>query len=372
MGDPVVVIGAGPAGLAAAGALAMRRIPSVLLEAQASPGWSWTQQYDRLHLHTTRRLSRLPGLSIPHKYGRWVARDDLVAYLRRYADHHRLDVRTGQRVTLVERRDERWAVSTEGGVYESDRVIVATGYNRKPYIPGWPGAGEYDRPLIHSSAYRNPQPFAGKRVLVVGSGNSGCEIAADLAEAGVEVGLSVRTPPHIFPRSTMGVPTQLVGIVFRHAPPRLADPIMGGTRRMTVGDLTRYGLPDPSRGPYRTFLDSDVVPTLDVGLIEQLRLGRAEILPAVDRLDGSHVVLADGNRLDVDAVIAATGYRRGLEPLVGWLGVLGDDGRPLAHGPDTHPSAPGLHFIGFTNPISGNLRELGIDARRIARVIDER
>jgi putative flavoprotein involved in K+ transport len=123
---------------------------------------------------------------------------------------------------------------------------------------------------------------------------------------------------------------------------------------------------------YTRAREDDLIPILDVGLIDMLKRERVRVVPAVDRFEGSDAVLAGGPRLAPDAVIAATGYGRGLEPLVGHLGLLGEKGRPIVHGPATHPDAPGLHFIGYTNPISGNLREVGIDAGRIARIVAAR
>jgi len=140
-------------------------------------------------------------------------------------------------------------------------------------------------------------------------------------------------------------------------------------QRVLVGDLTRYGMPKPERRPYSDFLIRDVVPILDVGLIELLKRRAVEVVAGVEAFDDGAVVLADGSHVTPDAVIAATGYRRDLEPLVGHLGVLATSGRPAVHGARTHPDARGLYFIGFTNPISGNLRELGIQARGIARAV---
>jgi putative flavoprotein involved in K+ transport len=204
----------------------------------------------------------------------------------------------------------------------------------------------------------------------VGTGNSGAEIAVDLVEGGAgEVAIAVRTPPNIIRRDLAGFPSQVLGVAFRRFPPRLVDPIAAATRWITVGDLTRYGMPAPPRGLYTRARDEDVIPILDVGLIGLLRQRRVQVVGTVEGFDGGEVVLAGSRRLSVDAVIAATGFRRGLEDLVGHLDVLDSRGRPRVHGPATDPGAPGLHFIGYTNPISGNLRELGIDAKKIARAI---
>jgi putative flavoprotein involved in K+ transport len=369
-GSTVAVVGAGPAGLAAAAALERQGVPAVVLEQSSQVGSSWRGHYDRLHLHTTRTLSDLPGLGFPRRLGRWVPRDGVVDYLERYAELHGLEILLETPVARIDRRDHEWALATSRGEHVATEVVVATGYNRRPYLPEWPGRELYTGELVHAASYRDPAPYRGKDVLVVGTGNSGAEIAVDLVEGGAaRVFLSVRTPPQIFPRQALGVPTQAVGICLRRLPIPVGDALAAALQRILVGDLSRYGMPRPERRPHSDFLIRDVVPILDVGLIGLLKRGAVEVVAAVEAFEEDAVVLADGARIAPDAMIAATGYRRELEPLVGHLGVLESNGRPAVHGASTHPAAPGLYFIGFTNPISGNLRELGIQARSIARRI---
>lgn len=248
--------------------------------------------------------------------------------------------------------------------------MVATGHNARPQIPPWPGREGFAGEVIHSSAYRNPGPYAGKDVLVVGTGNSGAEIAVDLVEGGArEVAISVRTPPNILRRDVGGFPTQVLGVLLRPLPPGLVDVLARATRRVTVGDLEPYGMPPPPRGLHTRLKDDDIIPILDIGLIRLLKERRVRVVAAVSAFDGPEVILADGRRRRPDAVIAATGFDRGLDGLVGSLGLVGRHGRPVVLGALTHPDAPGLSFIGFSNPLSGNLRELGIDARPIARAV---
>ena len=364
----VGVVGAGPAGLAAAAMLKAEGVPFLVLEQSPRIGTSWQGQYDRLHLHTARTLSDLPGLGFPRRYGRWVPRDGVVSYLENYAQHHAIEIRFETTVARVELRDGGWLVRTErGDAIEVDRVVIATGYNRRPFLPQWKGRENFAGAPVHASSYRNPAPYRGKDVLVVGTGNSGAEIAVDLVEGGAgRVRLSVRTPPQIFPRQALGVPSQAIGICVPHLPVAVGDRLLALLQRVFVGDLSRFGMPRAGGRPYSDYLRRDAIPILDVGLVKALKRREVEVVAAVDSFDGDAVVLVDGSRVGADVVIAATGYRRDLEPLVGHLGVLEPTGRPFVHGASTHPNAPGLHFIGFTNPISGNLRELGIQAREIA------
>ncbi|MFR9673609.1 flavin-containing monooxygenase [Streptomyces sp. TR06-5] len=370
---PVHVVGGGPGGLAVAAALQRRGLRAVVLEKSSSVGASWHTHYDRLRLHTTRRWSALPGLPIPRSYGRWVARADLVRYLEAYADHHRLELAQGVEVTRLERGPDGtgWTLHAKGGRrLAAPAVVVATGFNHTPRLPAWPGRETFTGELLHASRYRNAEPFRDKDVLVVGSGNTGAEIAVDLAEGGAErVRLAVRTPPHIVRRSTLGWPAQANGVLCRRLPVGLVDRMAAQLAKAAVPDLAPYGLPRPETGLY-TRARQGAIPVQDVGLIKAVRQRRVEPVAAVSSFDGDKVELTDGTAVAPEVVVAATGYERGLEPLVGHLGVLGDNGRPLVHGPHSHPGARGLYFTGYTNPLSGMLRELARDAERIARAID--
>ncbi|MEU3030051.1 flavin-containing monooxygenase [Streptomyces incarnatus] len=367
---PVYVIGAGPGGLAAAYALRARGIRAVVLEKSDAVGASWRRHYDRLHLHTTRRLSALPGLKIPRRFGRWVSRDDLVRYLEKYAEHHELEIVTGVEVHRVERAEDGtgWLLRGSGGrELTGSAVVVATGYNHTPRIPDWPGRRSYDGELLHAGAYRDAEPYAGRDVLVVGAGNTGAEIAVDLVEGGAaRVRLAVRTVPHIVRRSTLGWPAQYTGVLVRRLPVRLVDGLSRQQARLALPDLSAQGLPRPGTGLYSR-VKQGAIPVQDVGLLDAVRRGKVEIVAAVESFEGGKVVLADGSRIEPEAVIAATGYARGLEGLVGHLEVLGADGKPVVRGGRTPKSAPGLYFTGYTNPISGMLRELARDAGRIAK-----
>ncbi|MFF5440796.1 flavin-containing monooxygenase [Streptomyces achromogenes] len=369
---PVYVIGAGPGGLAVAQALRERGVRAVVLEKSDRVGASWRGHYDRLRLHTTRRLSALPGLPMPRRFGRWVARDDVVRYLEKYAEHHRLEIVTGVEVHRVERTADGtgWLLRASGGrELTGSAVVVATGFNHTPRLPDWPGRTEYGGELLHASRYRDAAPYRGRDVLVVGAGNTGAEIAVDLAEGGAaRVRLAVRTPPHILRRSTLGWPAQYTGVLVRRLPVWLVDRLAGPVGRLSTPDLSAHGLPRPDTGLYSR-VKQGAIPVQDVGLIRAVRTGGVEVVAAVEAFDGGEVVLADGGRISPDAVIAATGYVRALEGLVGHLGVLDGRGRPVVHGGRTSPRAPGLYFTGFTNPISGMLRELAIDAGRIAKAV---
>jgi cation diffusion facilitator CzcD-associated flavoprotein CzcO len=370
MDADVLVVGAGPAGLAVAACLRRRGVDVLVVDRGTAVGDSWRARYDRLHLHTPRVQSGLPGLPIPRRFGRWVARDDVADYLRSYADHHGIRPRFGVQVDRLERDGGLWKADTDGAPLQARQVVLASGYNRAPVLPAWPGQDSFLGQVLHASVYASPEPFRGSDVLVVGAGNTGAEIAADLAEAGAaSVRLAVRTPPNVIPRQVGPIPTTLLGITLDYSPAWLADPLNGLLQRRFIGDLTQYGLPAARQGVVAQMRATGVTPTIDVGLVRELRAGRVAPVAALTRFDDGAAVLADGTRLVPDAVIAATGYSTALESMVGHLGVLDAQGRPLHRGRRTAAGAPGLRFVGLSNPLKGLLLQINLDARAAAAAI---
>ena len=365
----VVVVGAGPAGLGVAARLQGAGTNVLVIDRSESVGSAWRTRYDSFRLHTIRWLSGLPGMAIPRTFGPWVARDDFVAYLERYA--RRFHIRPQFRIELQGLRaddDDGWVLSTSDGSMRARRVVLATGACTEPRIPNWPGRDTFKPPLIHSSQYRNPGAYRGKRVLVIGSGNSASEIAAELAGArDVTVEMAVRTPPTILRRDTHGVPTQPVGIALRYAPAAIVNPLGAALRRMTVPDLSEYGLPRP-KAPYSQFQRTGTVPVLDHGFVAAVRSGGITVRTAVLALDDRDVIHADGLRSSPDAVVAATGYTSGLNSILGPLGLL--DARDLPTiGSRGGPEAGGLYTVGISVLLSGLLREIALDVRRLVQVI---
>jgi putative flavoprotein involved in K+ transport len=363
----IVVVGAGSAGLATAALLQQEGLRPLVVEAGPEPGAAWRDRYDRLRLHTPRLLSGLPGLRIPRRYGRWVARDDLIEYFHDYTAVHDIDVRVNCK---VERIEPSWTLHTSDGEIHADHVVVATGYNGVPFVPAWPGRDSFTGELVHSSQYRSPAPYRGKDVLVVGAGNSGAEIAHDVVDGGAARSrLSVRTPPQIVRRATLGVPAQLLGMAIRKLPPHWVDPFTMWQRKVAIPDLTAQGLPRPPHGVRTAFLSTGTTPILDVGIVDAVRRGRVEVVAAVEGFDGDDVLLADGAHIAPDVVIAATGFRAGLDGLAGHLDVLGPRGLPKQT--DGEPALPGLWFVGFTPTLGGQLREGSIAARKVAAALAE-
>jgi cation diffusion facilitator CzcD-associated flavoprotein CzcO len=329
----VVIVGAGPAGLSTAAALQRLGVPSLVLERDSELGARWARRYDRMHLHTVRRFSGLAHLPLPRTLPRYVSKDDYAQYLRDYAEHFRLDVRLGQEVTAIR---PAWSVETPEHAWRARCLVLATGRYDRPYVPEWPG--RFEGRLLHADEYRNAWEFAGLRVLVVGLGNSGAEIAAELAEAGTRVAVAVRRTPPISRREVLGLPVQVLGIVCAGLPPRAVD---------AAGALVRpRDLGDPAWGPFTARRP----PVVDAGFLRQLKLGRIEVRPAVEELIERGAVFADGRIAEFDAIVAATGYRPGLR--------LAD--------------APGLYRVGFRESVRGALFEINKESRRVACAVRDR
>lgn len=357
----VVVIGAGPAGLATAACLRARGIAVEILEKGPTVGFSWKTRYERLRLHTVKRFSALPMMPFPRDYPRYVPRALLVRYLRDYAERFDLRPRFNTPVISVRRVDGAWEVATADDLRQARAVVVATGYSAAPRLPKIDGMAGFAGPILHSAAYRDARAFSGRSMLVIGLGNSGAEIALDLAEHGAEATLSLRGPAYLAPRDPFGVPIQLLSVLSSPLPNVARDMLFRLIVALTVGDLGRYGLLRPAVG-ITGWARSGRIPVLDIGTIGRIRDGTIKLCGPVAGFDAAgHARFTDGSSRPFDAVICATGFESGLPLFIREAGLLDDRGLPRARNP-----APGLHFVGFTNPLTGLLRAINKEARQIA------
>jgi putative flavoprotein involved in K+ transport len=364
-----VVCGAGAAGLAAGATLRRAGADVIVLERSDQVAASWRTRYKALRLNTPGWMSTQPGFRATRKrYGEYPSRDQWIQYLEDYATHHELDIRFGSEVQRVTRDGTTWHVHTGGGTIDAAAVVIATGFDREPFTPEWPGREGFTGDLIHASAYVDPTPYVGRDVLVVGPGVTGTELAFHLIEGGAaQVRVSSRTPPHFYQRKWLGLPMQIPGAVVNHLPLRIADEVSWSSERLIFGDLAPYGLPRPPVGAATQMETKGQAPACDDGFVKAVKAGRINVVAAVEGFDGADILLADGSRIQADAVIAATGYHRGLTPLVGHLGVLDDHGTPIVNGGKQHSGAPGLYFTGFRTELSGQMRLMKFDARSIAK-----
>jgi putative flavoprotein involved in K+ transport len=367
---PVVIVGGGPSGLSTAGALKAVGVESLILDRDDRIGGSWLRRYERLHLHSVSRLSGLAHFPMSKRYPKYASKDQYADYLQAYAKHFELQVLLNTDVVsirreLLESGDPAFIVETENDAWRCRTVVIATGKYQTPVTPAFPDLDSYQGIRLHASRYQTAREYAGKRVLVAGIGNTGAEIAADLAEQGAAaVAISIRSMPTIVPRDLLGRGIQETGILLSLLPPHIADRIGKFVARFTVGDLRRYGIGPPQWTP---FVDKRT-PVIDVGFLHNLRANRIAVRPNIMRFVSDGVVYADGRREAFDAVIFATGFLTGLEKILKIPGLLDRSGDPrFASGNPT--SEAGLYFIGFLQSNRGVLYELEIDSRRLAATI---
>jgi cation diffusion facilitator CzcD-associated flavoprotein CzcO len=303
-------------------------------------------------------------MDFPATAGRYPDRQAVVDYLESYAAQKGLSPRFGSDVTRVNRQGDLWQVEHSGGQEQAEAVVFCTGLNGTPRLPDW--AGDFAGPVIHSADYRNSAPFEGQRVLVVGFGNSGGDIALDLGRAGVAVAVSVRGPVQILPKEILGLPITSFGVMSKLLGPRLADRLTAPILRMHVGRPEDYGLVSANKGPATMVSEDGRVPLIDVGTLGAIREGLVAVRPGVAAVEGREVCFADGTVAEFDAVVAATGYTVDLRPLLGDdCHALDHKGRPKVSGGAT--DEPGLYFCSYRASANGQLRASGIEARAIAQ-----
>lgn len=369
-----LVLGAGPAGLAVSGLLERAGVPFELLERADRVGPRWRSHYERLHLHTFRDLTRLPDHPWPRGVASYPSRDQVVDYLDEHARRHALRPRFEREVVRLAREGTRWVATTRGPHgderWSAPRVVIATGYNRVPHRPTWPGEASFTGQVMHAYDYRNGRAWRGKRALVVGCGNSGAEIALDLFEHGATTAMCIRHPTHVSPRDVLGViPTQVLGLAMSWLPPKVSDRLALPLTKRLVGDLSAYGITRPQEGPMELLATKGRVPLLDIGTVELIRQGRIVVMPGIERFDARELVFVDGRRRPFDVVVLATGYRAALEGFLdGAERFVDARGYPTAHGRE-HPDAPGLFFVGYRNPPTGAIHDIAKEATRVAAAI---
>lgn len=366
-----IIVGAGPAGLAVGACLKQVGIPCLILEQSHQVGAAWHRHYDRLQLHTDKAHSALPFVPFPRDYPRYPSRLQVIQYLEAYAQAFQLEPRFGQQVVTARPANGSWEVQTQDTLYQALNLVIATGYNREPYLPTWPGQTSFQGSLLHSSQYRNGEPFKSQRVLVVGFGNSGGEIAIDLWEHGAQPGLAVRSPVNVIPRELFGIPILAIGILQSKLPPRLADALNTPILRATIGDLTPYGLRKLPYGSMTQIHREAHIPLIDVGTIQLIKRGQITVYPGIETFTEKGVTFTGGDQREFEAIILATGYRPRVNAfLEGASAAYDANGTPSSSGREAPVS--GLYFCGYHVSPTGMLREIALEAKRISAAIAQK
>jgi hypothetical protein len=308
-GGRVCIVGAGPAGLSAARALKRLGIPYDHYERHSDVGGIWdldnpgTPMYESAHFISSRKTSGFFDFPMPDTYPDYPSNRQILQYTRDFADAYGLReaIRFDCAVQRIEQVDGVWEVTLPDGTQRQYRaVICATGVTWSPRSPEHPG--KFNGEIRHSSTYRDPAEFRGKRVLVVGLGNSGADIACDAAANADAAFVSVRRGYHVVPKHLFGIPSDEFGLRGPDLPLRLERPLMQVLLRAILGDLTKYGLPKPDHKLFESH------PLLNSQLLHYLQHGDVAIRPDIASLDGDRVRFVDGSSEEIDLVLYATGY----------------------------------------------------------------
>lgn len=368
--EPAIVIGAGAAGLAVAQALMKAGVPTSILEKESRLAEPWHRRHRQLRLNTHRDLSTLPGLAYPTDTPAFPPREVVIRHMNDFREANRLPVEFGVAVETIVFRGDHWAIRTSAGPRLARHVVVATGRDRQPFTPQWKGMQAFAGRIVHSADFGDATTYAGKKVLVVGAGNSGFDALNHLADVDTSaIWLSARNGPALLPKRIGKIAVHRLSPLMARLPTRIADAVIAATQRLVFGDLTKFGMPPaPSGGVSRLTSDYTAI-AADDGAVDAIKSGKIVVVPAIREFTRDGVILANGSLIGPDIVIAATGYRTGLESMVGNLGVLDNKGVPLFNGGEADPKLPGLWFTGMRPSIRGCFANAAILAKAIARRI---
>ncbi|KAG1346553.1 Flavin-containing monooxygenase [Cocos nucifera] len=374
-----VIVGAGPSGLAVAACLKEKGFPSVVLERSHCIASLWQlKTYDRLRLHLPKQYCELPLMAFPSCFPTYPTKEQFVAYLQAYAG--RFDIRPVFNHTVVSAEyDERiglWRVRTmaaaqDGGVeYVSRWLVVATGENAEAVVPAIDGMEDFTGTIMHTSLYKSGDMFEGKKVLVVGCGNSGMEVSLDLCNHKASPYIVVRDSVHVLPRGILGLSTFGLSMwLLKWLPMRTVDRILLLASRIMLGDTARLSLRRPLLGPLELKSLSGKTPVLDIGALAKIKSGDIKVRPAIRRLMVHGAEFVDGRSEDFDAIILATGYKSNVPSWLKEREFFSEkDGLPRKPFPSGWKAEQGLYAVGLTRR---GLMGVSMDARRIAHDIEQ-
>jgi len=362
----ICIIGAGPAGLAIAGRLShLGWSDYVILESEHAVGSSWRRHYDRLHLHTVKQWSHLPHLPFPKDYPLYVSKQQLVDYLESYQQHFDLQLQYGVSAHLIKKQGDQWLVKTDKEDYLVDHAVIATGVNKVPRVPQWPGQESFRGNIVHTKYYKNPKPYLNKKVLVVGMGNTGAEVALDLSEHGVKTYVSVRSPIAIVPRDLNGRPVQVTAKMLAKIPFGLGDWLGSQIRKVYFGNLEPYGLPISKVHPTVQLRETGKTPVVDIGTVDAIKNGHITVCPNIKSIGPNYVVTIENQEIEIDDILLATGYTAELKNLIPSVSNFLDK-YDLPNSPIGEGTLSNLYFIGFDNyKVGGILGTISTDSKVI-------
>jgi indole-3-pyruvate monooxygenase len=361
----VLIVGASISGLALAASLQKQGIEYIIIEKQSEIASPWRHHYDRLHLHTNKRVSNLPYKKFAAAIPRYPSRQQVIAYLEDYQKEFNINPVFHTEAKSIRKENQHWITETNNETFISNFVVMATGAFGNPRNVYFEGMETFPGPILHSCKYKSGKDFKGQKVLVVGFGNSACEIAIDLYEQGAVPCMSVRSPVNIIPREIAGIPILEVSLIMSRLPPRLADAINAPLMRLIFGDITKLGLKKMPYGPFEEIKKDRTIPLLDIGTIRHIRLGHIKVYGGIGRIEGSSVHFLDGKKEDFDAIVACIGFNRENAEIVTVEKDRFDDLKRSVK-EQKYFGKDGLYFCGFWVGPTGQIREISADAQKIA------
>jgi hypothetical protein len=364
----VLIVGASVAGLACAACLQKQGIGYIIIEKQDRVASPWRHHYDRLHLHTSKNLSNLPYKKFDNNLPRYPSRQAVVDYLDSYQTAFNIQPVFNTEALSIKKEGDRWTTGTSNGIFSSSCVVMATGAYGRPRAIQFTGMDSFPGKIVHSSQYKTGAAFTGQNVLVVGFGNSACEIAIDLYEQGALPSMSVRSPVNVIPRDVLGIPVLALSLLLRPLPPRVADSISAPMMRLLLGNLTRLGLQKKAYGPLEEINRYGQVPLLDVGTIKHVQQGHIKLKTGIDCIAGKTIHFTNGHTACFDAIVAAIGYERNYADLLQVDSQRFEDLCVSAR-KQQYFGKDGLYFCGYWISPTGQFREIAADAKKIARHI---
>ncbi|MFI5155498.1 MAG: flavin-containing monooxygenase [Chitinophagales bacterium] len=363
-----LVIGASISGLATAAALNKAHIEYIIIERLKQVATPWRNHYERLHLHTSKRFSNLPYKKFDRAIPRYPSRQQVVDYMEDYQKAFDIQPVFNAEAIAVYKEGVYWMTETNLGSYQSKYLVMATGAYGKPKPIQFRGMETFSGEIMHSCEYKTGSQFKGKKVLVVGFGNSACEIAIDLHEQGASPSMAVRSPVNVIPRDILGIPVLELSFLLSRLPPRLADLISAPLVNLIIGDLTKLGLKRKPYGALEEIQKEGNVPLLDIGTIRHIRQGHIKIYGDIDFINGRTIQFKDGKREEFDTIVAGIGYFRDYADFVKvdqnrFTDLNVSASRQKYFGKD------GLYFCGYWISPTGQIHEIAADAKKIAKDI---
>jgi len=363
-----LIIGASISGLASAASLQKQNIEYIIIEKQNQVATPWRNHYDRLHLHTSKRFSNLPHKKFRGTIPRYPGRQQVVDYLDDYQKEFNINPVFNTEAISVKKEGNYWITETTNGSFKSKYLIMATGAYGKPRLINFKGMETFPGKILHSYEYKTGKDFKGQNVLVVGFGNSACEIAIDLYEQGSIPSMAVRSPVNVIPRDVFGLPILELSLLLNRLPTRVADTISAPLIKWLVGDLTKLGLKKMPYGPLEEIRRDGNVPLLDIGTIQHIREGHIKIYDNIDCIEGKTIHFKDGKKENFDAIVAGIGYYRDYAEIVDVDKSRFEDLQVCAD-KQKYFGKDGLYFCGYWISPTGQIREIASDAKKIAKDI---